>query len=73
MLVVRQSHSVAAYGDTSVSANYKIISAQKYSQCLGCLQIVGLTTGEVSGLDLPTECPLLWVLCFCPRAQREAS
>lgn len=49
MLVVRQSHSEAAYGDINISANYKIISAQKYSQCLGCLQVVGLTTGEGLG------------------------
>ena len=35
MLVVRQSHSEAAYGDINISANYKIINVQKYSQHLG--------------------------------------
>lgn len=60
-LVVRQSHSAAAYGDTSVSANYRVISTQKYSQCLGCLQIVGLTTGEIWGLDLPAQRGSRWL------------
>lgn len=61
MLVVRQSHSVAAYGDLSVSANYRIISAQKYSQCLGCLQIVGLTTGEIWDLGPPAQRGSRWL------------
>lgn len=61
MLVVRQSHSEAAYGDINVSANYKIISAQKYYQCLGCLQGVGLTTGETWGLHLPTGRGSSWL------------
>lgn len=61
MLVVRQSHSAATYGDTSVSANYKVISAPKCSQCLGCLQIVGLTAGELWGLDPPPQRGSSWL------------
>lgn len=61
MLVVRQSHLEAADGDTNISANYKIISLQKYCQHLRGPAGVGLTTQELWGLDQTPQGELPWV------------
>lgn len=73
VLVVRQSHSEVAYGDTNISA-VTTSSAPSDAPVPGCLHAAGLAAGEVGGLDPPTglggaaaaPTPQFSALCWVP-------
>lgn len=58
MLVVRQSHSEAAYGDINISANYKIISVQNTPNILGAHSSGVNHWGDLGSGSVPGRAPI---------------